>query len=401
LSHCVRAVYRGKPDRGQAKTREARPKLRLIERYLFRQLLGPTLAATAALTAVAILSEALSSISVLVNDRQSALVFAKIILLAMPQLIVLILPIAVLIAGLIGMNRLHTDNEIVICFAGGVSRWRVVSPAIRLASLVTLFSFVLTFWIQPISYRALRDTLEAVRSNLLSTMIRPGAFTHPAPGLTVYAQSVSDDGVIHNLFIDHETGAGRDTTISAREGRLTVRDGAPIMLMRHGANQEFSGAGTLNFLSFDENALDLRPMLGQARAVRYKLSDRYLHELFFPNTDNPWDAANASPMLAEGHARITAPLYNLTFMSLALAAILGGGFSRLGYGTRIAAVAGAALLIRVLGLAAQGAAAHAPELNALQYLVPLLAIAGSAVVLFGGQRTARRLAAAPDLGLAA
>ena len=79
MSHCVRAVYRGKPDRGQAKPREARPKLRLIERYLFRQLLGPTLAATAALTAVAILSEALSSISVLVNDRQSALVFAKII----------------------------------------------------------------------------------------------------------------------------------------------------------------------------------------------------------------------------------------------------------------------------------------------------------------------------------
>jgi lipopolysaccharide export system permease protein len=373
--------------------------MRLIERYLFRQLLGPTLAATAALTAVAILSEALSSISVLVNDRQSALIFAKIILLAMPQLIVLILPIAVLIAGVMAMNRLHTDNEIVICFAGGVSRWRVISPAVRLASLVTLVSFLLTFWIQPISYRALRDTLQAVRSDLLSTMIRPGAFTHPAPGLTVYAQSVSDDGTIHNLFIDHETGSGRDTAISAREGRLTVRDGAPFMLMRHGANQEFSGAGVLNFLSFDENALDLRPMLGQARTVRYKLSDRYLHELFFPDTSSPWDAANASPMLAEGHARITAPLYNLAFMSLALAAILGGGFSRLGYGTRIASVATSAVLIRIMGLAAQGAAAHAPALNALQYLVPFLAIAGCAIMLFSGQKSPRRAFEAPDLGL--
>jgi lipopolysaccharide export system permease protein len=375
--------------------------MRLIERYLFRQLLGPTLAATAALTAVAILSEALSSISVLVNDRQSALMFAKIILLAMPQLIVLILPIAVLIAGVMTMNRLHTENEIVICFAGGVSRWRVISPAVRLASLVTLFSFLLTFWIQPVSYRALRDTLQAVRSDLLSTMIRPGAFTHPAPGLTVYAQSVSDDGTIHNLFIDHDMGAGRDTAISAREGRLTVRGGAPFMLMRHGANQEFSGAGVLNFLSFDENALDLRPMLGPARTVRYKLSDRYLHELFFPDTNTPWDATNIEPMLAEGHARITAPLYNLSFMSLALAAVLGGGFSRLGYGTRIAAVAGAALLIRVLGLAAQGAAAHAPELNILQYLVPLLAMAGSAVILFGGQKAPRPFSETPDFGLAA
>jgi lipopolysaccharide export system permease protein len=318
----------------------------------------------------------------------------------MPQLIVLILPIAVLIAGLMAMNRLHTDNEIVICFAGGVSRWRVISPAVRLASLVTLFSFLITFWIQPVSYRALRDTLQAVRSDLLSTMIRPGAFTHPAPGLTVYAQSVSDDGTIHNLFIDHETGNGRDTAISAREGRLTVRDGAPFLLMRQGANQEFSGAGVLNFLSFDENALDLRPMLGQARTVRYKLSDRYLHELFFPDINTPWDAINADAMLAEGHARITAPLYNLSFMSLALAAILGGSFSRLGYGARIASVAAAALLIRVLGLAAQGAAAHAPELNVLQYLVPLLAIAACAVIVFGGKRAPGRITAAPDLGLA-
>jgi lipopolysaccharide export system permease protein len=142
-------------------------------------------------------------------------------------------------------------------------------------------------------------------------------------------------------------------------------------------------------------------MLGPARTVRYKLSDRYLHELFFPDTNTPWDATNIEPMLAEGHARITAPLYNLSFMSLALAAVLGGGFSRLGYGTRIAAVAGAALLIRVLGLAAQGAAAHAPELNILQYLVPLLAMAGSAVILFGGQKAPRPFSETPDFGLAA
>lgn len=368
--------------------------MRLIERYLFRQLLGPTLAAVGSLTAVAVLSEALSSISVLVNDRQSALIFAKIILLAMPQLIVLILPIGLLVAGLMALNRLQTENELVICFAGGFSRWRVISPALRLACLVTLASMILTFWIQPLSYRALRDTLQAVRSDLFSTMIRPGAFTHPAPGLTVYAQSVSDDGVIHNLFIDHETNGGRDTAISAREGRLTVRNGAPIILMRNGYNQDFSSAGVFNFLSFDEYALDLGPMIGQSRSIRYKLSDRYLHELFFPDQHNEWDVANSAAMLAEGHARIAAPLYNLAFMSLALAGILGGGFSRMGYGTRIASVAGAALVLRVLGLAVQGVASHTPQLNCLQYATPVLAVAGSAIALFGQDIWVRRRGAA-------
>jgi hypothetical protein len=55
----------------------------------------------------------------------------------------------------------------------------------------------------------------------------------------------------------------------------------------------------------------------------------------------------------------------------------------------------------VLGLAAQGAASHTPELNVLQYLVPLLAIAVSAVTLFGVQKAPRRLSVAPSLGLVA
>ncbi|HZZ34252.1 MAG TPA: LPS export ABC transporter permease LptF, partial [Caulobacteraceae bacterium] len=52
--------------------------MRLIERYLFRQLLGPTLLATAALTAVAILSQSLAALDLLVDQRQSPWIFAKI-----------------------------------------------------------------------------------------------------------------------------------------------------------------------------------------------------------------------------------------------------------------------------------------------------------------------------------
>src|SRR3990167_5338985 len=107
--------------------------MHLIDRYLFRQLLGPTVLATAALTAVALLSQSLSALDIIVSQRQSALVFAKVTLLAMPQLLNMVLPIAVFVAALVAMNRLHTEQEIVVCYAGGMSRWRGVSPALRLA----------------------------------------------------------------------------------------------------------------------------------------------------------------------------------------------------------------------------------------------------------------------------
>jgi lipopolysaccharide export system permease protein len=298
----------------------------------------------------------------------------------------MVLPVAVLVGALVGLNRLHTEQEIVICFAGGMSRWRVISPALQLASAVTLASLVLTLWIQPLCYRELRHTLSDVRADLAATLIKPGKFAHPAPGVTVFAQSMDDDGTIHNLFIDRVTPAGKDNTVMAREGRLQRRASGPMLFMRHGANQEFSKTGILEFLSFDQDTLDLKPLMPPDRPVIYKLSDRWLHELFFPDLRGAWERANWSKMLAEGHSRLADPLYNLAFMALALLAVIGGSFSRLGYGARIAGAACAALLVRVSGLVAQSAAAGAPALNVLQYAAPLCAIALALGLLFAGRR---------------
>lgn len=346
-------------------------------------MLVPTLLATAALSAVALLSQSLSALDVLVDQRQSPWIFAKITLLAMPQLIALILPVAILVAGLVALNRLHTEQEIVICFAGGMSRWRVISPAIRLACVVAIVSLIITLWIQPLCFRMLRETLDAVRTDLAAALVKPGQFTHPAPGVTVYVQSADDAGGLHNIFIDIENGHGRDITITAREGRIAKRGGAPVLVMRQGATEEFSPIGVLNFLSFDEYVFDLRSLASPDHSVQYKLSDRFPHELFAPDTRGAWERANRTKMLAEGHSRIASPLYDIAFMAIALAAVIGGPFSRMGYGARIAAAGTAALLVRTLGVGVQSAAAGMPSLNAAQYLTPLAAAAVAALILFG------------------
>ena len=368
--------------------------MRLIDRYVFRQMLGSTLLATAALVALAVLSESLSALGVIVDERQSLAVFAKVIALAMPQLIVLILPVGVLIGGLAALNRLHTDREIVICHSVGLTRRRVMAPGFELAGAVMIVSLALSLWVQPLCYRALRDTLDGVRADLAASLIRPGRFTHPAAGLTVYAQSVDDDGTIHNLFINRVTKAGRDITMTAREGRFERRGGAPMLVMRQGANQEFSPTGILDYLVFDEYVFDLSPLLAMSPRERYKLSDRYPHELFFPNTTDAWARANVDRLAAEGHARIAGSLYNIAFVAMAFAGVIGGAYSRMGYGGRIAAVAAAALLTRTLGFAAEAAAATAPALNLAQYAVPILGLALALWVVFAPPRRPSRRSAA-------
>ena len=375
--------------------------MRLIERYLFQQLLGPTVMATLALTGVALLTSSLSALDLLVNQRQSLVIFAEVTLLAMPQIIALILPIALFVAALVALNRLHTEQEIVICFAGGMSRWRVASPAIRLTAFVMIFALAINLWIQPACFQKMRAILQAVRSDIASTMIKPGEFTHPSPGLTVYAQSMDDVGAIHNLFIYQTTVKGAASAITASEGRIAKRNGAPVLIMRNGSNQEFSRGGVLNFLSFDEYVFDLRPYLTNDGSYRYRPTDRYLHGLFFPDLRQKWDRDNRQKLLAEGHARVATPLYNLAFMGIALAAVLGGPFSRLGYAARIAASAGAAVVVRALGFVAEAANGSSLQLAALQYAIPLVAFLWAMLIVMRQHPVARSRRGGADPGAGA
>ena len=348
--------------------------MRLIERYLFRQLLGPTLLATAALVALALLARSLSEFDVLVEQRQSAMVFLKIILLALPQLLGIMMPLALFVAALVALNRLHTEQEIVVCFAGGMSRWSVISPAIRLAMIAALISLISGLWLQPWSARQIRETAFQIKTDVASTLVQPGQFTEPGPGLTVYAQSIDRDNKIQNLFIHQDLPNGAATTYSSREAEIATRKGEPVLIMRHGSNQQFSREGVLQYTSFDEYTFDLSSLFNSDELLHYKIADRYPHELFFPDLTQEWEQRNKDKLLAEGHSRFAGPLYNIALMTMALAAVLGGSFSRMGYGKRIAAVGAAAAIVRIVGFGVQAACEDDPWLNVLQYLVPMAAV---------------------------
>ena len=362
--------------------------MRLIDRYLLRELLGPTLLAALALTSVALLSQSLSALDIMINQRQSAGVFLKVTLLAMPQLVNMVLPIALFVAALVSLNRLQSEQEIVVCFAGGMSRWRGISPPLRLAGLIALLALVMNLFVQPAAFREMRQTLFDVRTDLAATLVREGEFTEPTPGLTVYAQDVDTRGRMRNLFIHVAEGGGGATTYTADEGRLATRSGSPVLVMTRGSTQEFSPTGVLNYLTFDEYIFDLSALVASEELIHYKPSDRYLHELFFPDLTQDWERRNRLEMLAEGHARIATPLYNIAFMAIALAAIIGGGFDRMGYGRRIAWGGAVAALSRILGFIVQAACESSAWLNILQYLIPIAVTAGAMRVIFR-QRVSR------------
>ena len=111
--------------------------------------------------------------------------------------------------------------------------------------------------------------------------------------------------------------------------------------------------------------------MNDQKAIILEESDRYLPELFYPDMTNYYDNANVSKFLAEGHARIATPLLNIAMAMLAIFAVLGGDFSRRGYARRIAIASGVALVVRIAAFSATSSAAKDPDLNVVQYLLPI------------------------------
>ena len=364
-----------------------------VQRYLFKELLVPTVAATAALTGVAVLSGSLQLLTIVVSQRQAAWVFLRLVSLTVPNLIGFVLPISAFVATLFTVNKLHTEQEIVVCFAAGMSRWQVASPAMRLCAWAAMTMLVISLWVAPLCGRITREELFKARTDLVGSLVKEGQFSESPGGLTVYAQRVDAENRLHNLFIHQLRADHSSATYDAKSGIIVRKNGAPVLVMRQGSNEQFSATGVLNYLKFDEYTLDLTPYVNTSDVLAYKPSDMYLHELIFPDPHANLDKPLRKKMAAEWNARLTAPMYIPLFVLLALIAVLGGGFSRLGYARRIGMAALLALVARLLGVTVEALCESTPVVNVLQWLVPLVPDYYAARSLFNGGRTAS--AAAP------
>jgi lipopolysaccharide export system permease protein len=341
-----------------------------FQRYLFRNVLRTLLAIVGGLVFIALLTQGLSQIDLIVEDRQSTFTYLWVSLLAAPQIISLMLPIAIFIAAIGALNVTHRENEIVVAQSTGMSNWQVASPVIRLAVLASVLHLVLNLWIQPVAFREMRETVIQASSNLVASLVREGAFTSTPNGLTTYARQVVGPEM-RDLFVNDARNPKDVVTYIAKTGIVVELEGLPAIVMRDGFAQQSRQNGTLETLAFEQSTFDLAPFSGEQEAVIFKESDRYLPELFYPDLTNYYDNANADRLRAEGHARIAAPLLNIAMAMIAIYAVLGGDFSRRGYGLRIAFASAGAILLRLAAFGAVSAGESTPSLNILQYLLPV------------------------------
>lgn len=343
----------------------------LLQRYFWTQALYPLLLSLAALAALALLTQSLQTLDLIVENRQSGLTFLYITFLALPQLISIIMPLAVFMSTLYALNRLNMDSELIVAKASGFSPWQIASPAIRLGMYALIAHLIINLVIQPWAFSQMRGEILKVRTDIASQMVRAGEFVTPTVGLTVYAREIGPDGAMKDVIIYDTRDDSGATTHTAETGRLARSEESASLILENGNVQQILDDGSLDLVIFNDYQLDLSDVMAMDSVLRRKPSDLYLHELLRPDQRVYANRKHRRELKAEGHSRLATPLYNLALVMLALCFMIRGEHQRMGYGRKIAICAATGFVIRLTGFGIASSAESNASLNAVQYAVPL------------------------------
>jgi lipopolysaccharide export system permease protein len=337
--------------------------------YVFRQLSAVTVIVAVALCGVVWLTQSLRFVDYIVNRGVSFGLFLQFVGLLIPNILVIVLPVALLIAVLVGYNRLTSDSELVAMRAAGFSPAQLARPALMLAAVVTLIGYAQSLYLLPVSYTAFKDLQHRIRQDYATALVQEGAFTPVETGLTLYVGRRTPDGLLEDLMLHDARNPARPATVLARQGAvLRTADGVRLVVLE-GQRQEMDREdGRLTVLYFDRYAIDLGGFFAPEGPRSRESQEYFITEMLAADQIPGLSPEDAARLRATGHARLLTPLYALPLTLIALVAVVGGSHSRQGQGFRIRMAVLAAVLLEAGAIGLESLAARQPLLLPLLYL---------------------------------
>ncbi len=364
--------------------------MKAISRYIFRQLVIAALFVAVTLTLIVSLFGSLRLVDFIINRGLPVSVLFELLSFRVPGFLAIVLPLATVAAILAVYNRLLNDSELVVMRASGVSQWSVAAPGIALAVCVAAISFPLYLYVTPATYAKFKEQQFTYRNAFGSILLQERQFNTPSDKFTVYIRKREGPGELLGVFAHDARDPEKPVTYLAERGTATQTDQGMRVVMFNGSQQLIDReTGRLTLFYFDQYSLDLG-FLNETRETRWaEPEERFLGELFWPG-DSANDRYYATQLIAEGHRRLSSPLYVIAYALVGLSALLIGDFNRRGRTTRILVAISAIIILQLAGLSLFNLSRQSLAFVPLTYALPILSSAGLAIALFRERRLVQR-----------
>jgi len=355
-----------------------------ISRYICRTTFGAFLVVLVSLTAIIWVTQALRDLDLLTTQRQTILTFIGITGMIVPLLVLVIAPIALMIAVAYVLNRLSADSEIIVMNASGMSPWRLFGPFLLVTIVVALLVAVVGAYLAPQGLRTLRNWLTQVRADLVTSIVQPGRFTTIEKGLTFYIRERRISGQLVGILLDDRRDPIEHVTVLAEEGQILKDDRGTFLLLHHGSVQRHEQSQRdPAIVVFDRYAFDLS-RFDSVPNISYSVRERFLWQLINPSPDDALAKTQAGQFRAELHDRLLAPLYPIAFVIITYAFLGAPRTTRQSRGMSLATAIALVAALRLVGFASTVTGVHVAPVLVVQYLALAAAIGFGIVAISRG-----------------
>ncbi|MEJ7811231.1 MAG: LptF/LptG family permease [Gemmatimonadaceae bacterium] len=252
--------------------------MKILQRYIIREHVGPLVFALAALTSLLLLNQVAKQFGNLVGKGLSWGVIGEFFLLSIPFIIAMTLPMAVLVSTLYAFSRLAAENEITALKASGIGLSRLIRPVLYGAAVISAIMMTFNDQILPRANHRLRTLQSDIGRKKPTFALKEQVINEVSPGrLFLRAGRIEESSdALREITIYDMTDPGRRRTIYADSGRMALASNLQDLEMTlfSGYSQEIPRANSTELQRL-YYTVDLIRVRGVANGFERDTNDAY------------------------------------------------------------------------------------------------------------------------------
>ena len=196
--------------------------LRILDRYVLRELMAPFGLALLLLTFVLEIPPILQHGEALIAEGASWDIVIRVLATLLPQSLGITIPMALLVGILITLGRLSGDREVVAMEACGVSPGRLLRPLLLFGLVATAATTYVMIVALPFANQAFREITFKLLMTRGETKIKPRVFYTEFPNLVIYVREVTPGVGWTDVMVSESSTPTQPKTYLAKKGRLLL-----------------------------------------------------------------------------------------------------------------------------------------------------------------------------------
>ncbi|WP_417673697.1 LPS export ABC transporter permease LptF [Roseibium sp.] len=360
--------------------------MKILEKYIIRRAFYAFAMTLIAMTGVVWATQALRQLDLVTSKGQTIVQFISITMLAMPFLIVIVAPFALMIALIMVLNALSGDSELIVIDATGGSRFLVLKPVLIFAAAIMALVAFNSLYLSPMGLAKLRSEITRVRADLVANIVKPGRFIAVEDGLTFHIRNRSGNGTLDGLLLHDTRDPDTAFTYQAETGEIVETANKTLLVMRNGTIQRRpKNQGDISIVRFESYAFDLSNLIPEASQPVFKASERSTTNLIAPARNDAYALQNPDKLRNELYDRFSQPLYSLAFGVIVFAFLGKARTTRQNRSVSVLGAISACVGLRTVGFGVTSIADGNRGVLILLFIVPLLGIAIASWSIFREQ----------------